>query len=95
MGKGWYKVANITKNQIKRRVEKLISSLEDIKEEVANLQFEVEDESQNVEPYEGKDDLTPQQEERQEWLDDSASILDDQIYELETIIEALEDITLE
>lgn len=87
-------MANITKNQIKSRVKKILEVLEEQRDLLEELKDEVENESYDIEPYDGKDDLTDSQYERQEWLDDSASILDDQIYELETIIEALEDITL-
>lgn len=85
-------MANITKNQIRRRIQKMIEVLEEQRNLLEELKDEVENESYDIEPYEGKDDLTPQQEERQEWLDDCASQLDDQISNLEDLISNLEEI---
>jgi len=48
--------------------------------------MDVEEESENIEPYDGKDDLTPQQEERQEYLSDLN-------YELSEQMDALEELT--
>ena len=78
-------MANITKTQIRKRtkelydrIQKLIDGeLSDIKCELESLKDEVEEESSNIEPYEGFNDLTPEQEERQEWLESATSSLDD------------------
>jgi len=88
-------MANITKTQVKKRVEKLVALLEDIKDQIGDLLMEVEDEVDNIEPYEGKDDLTPQQEERQEWFEEKRDTLEEQHCNLEEIISYLEEITLE
>ena len=65
MGKGVV-MANITKNQIKARLRKIIDELENQKMLLEELKDEVENESCEIEPYEGKDELTEQQEERQD-----------------------------
>lgn len=52
----------MTRKQIKIQIAK-------IREMIYDLRMEVEETYESIEPYEGKDDLTPQQEERQEWLD--------------------------
>lgn len=78
-------MASITKTQIKKRkaelydrIQNLIDGeLADIKSDLESLKDEIEDESSNIEPYEGYNDLTPEQEERQEWLDSATSVLDD------------------
>ena len=46
----------------------------------------------DIEPYDGKDDLTPQQEERQEWLDETASQVEEAATNLEQAEDALDSI---
>ena len=67
----------MTRTQIKSIITKIVDELD-------TLKMEVEETSEEIEPYEGKDELTFQQEERQEWLDDL-------VYDLETIIDTLEE----
>lgn len=83
-------MANITKTQIKRRLEKLIQGLYDIKEELSDLQCEIEEESESIEPYENKWELTPQQEERQEWLNETSETISNQVDNLDDLISELE-----
>lgn len=85
-------MANITKKQIKSRINKIKELIENARLELDELKDDVEYEIDCIEPYDGKDDLTPQQEERQEWLEDTHSTLDDQVYSLEEIISYLEEI---
>ena len=73
----------MTKTQIRAKLKKLLDQLGDIKAELYDLQSEVQDTRDNIEPYEGCYDLTPEQEERQEWLDDLDSSLDTVISNLE------------
>lgn len=63
----------------KREIKK---ELENIADEVKALADEVEAERDLIEPYEGKDDLTEQQEERYDWLDDLCVYLYDLANEL-------------
>ena len=81
----------MTKTQIRAKLKKLLEQLGDIKAELYDLQYEVEDTRDNIEPYEGADDLTPEQEERQEWLDDLDSSHDTVISNLEDAECELED----
>ena len=53
----------MTKTQIKAQISK-------IRDLILELKDEVEITIDDIEPYDGKDDLTPQQEERQEWLEE-------------------------
>ena len=69
--------------ELRDKLELLVSELED-------LQGDLENESSEIEPYEGKDDLTPQQEERQEWLDESASNVEQAINEVNEALDSLE-----
>lgn len=77
-------MAELTKTQIKNRVKTLLEKLESIKEELTELKDNVENESYSMEPHEGKDELTPAQEKRQEWLDNVSSALDDLIDYMDT-----------
>lgn len=86
-------MANITKNQIKSRLKKILEVLGEQRDLLEELKDEVESESYDIEPYEGKDDLTDSQYERQEWLDDCSSQIDDQLSTLDDVISCLEDIT--
>ena len=67
-------MANLTKTQVKSKVQKLYDKIMDIEAKLEDLQSDVEFERDEIEPYENKDDLTEQQEERQEWLDNAATI---------------------
>lgn len=66
----------MTKTQIKKRLETILNYIQDLHEDV-------EEARDSIEPYEGKEDLTDQQEERYEWLDELASQLEDAYSSLE------------
>ena len=66
----------MTKTQIKKRLGTILNYIQD-------LYDEVEEARDGIEPYEGKEDLTDQQEERYEWLDELASQLEDACDNLE------------
>lgn len=85
-------MANLTKTQIKKRIGELLDKMIDLKYELENLYDEVEEEINNIEPYEGKDDLTPQQEERQQWLEDTNYTIDSAKLELEESISSLKEV---
>lgn len=78
---------------VKRAVElgNKIDTL-DILTMIEDLQADVEEERDNIEPYENKDDLTQQQEERYEKLDNLASELEDIKDSLEELRDRLTDI---
>lgn len=59
-------------NQVKRKVGA-------IREMILDLLADVEETRDNIEPYEDKDDLTDQQQERYDWLDDCATALQDSL----------------
>jgi len=82
----------MTKTQVKAKLRKLLEQLGDVRAELDDLKCEVEETSESIEPYDTYNDLTPEQEERQEWMDNVASELDTLIdsidtYELEGIAE--------
>ena len=83
-------MANITKNQIKKRLREILETLEKAKDLVFNLSVDVEEERDNIEPYDNKDDLTPQQEERQEYLSDLVDALEEQGSALEDVANELD-----
>lgn len=67
----------MTKSQAKSKIVQILEALESVKDIVDDLASEAEETADDIEPYEGKDDLTEAQEERQEWFGDLASILYD------------------
>lgn len=83
------KITTLTKRAIEMGEQldnlDLIARLDD-------LQSEVEEERDNIEPYEGKYELTPAQEERQYKLDNLANAIDDIKYQLEELRDRLLDI---
>ena len=81
-------MADLTKNQIRARLKKIAELLEQGRDLLEELQSDTQQEADNVEPYEGKDDITPAQEERAEYLQDTAD-------QLETITDDLADILAE
>ena len=83
-------MANITKNQIKKRLREIIALLEQAKEFVNDLSIDVEEEKDNIEPYDNKDDLTPQQEERQDYLSELFDTLDTQSDNIDDITSELD-----
>lgn len=59
------------KNKIYEQLQKIYEMLEDAQSELENLREEAEETIDEIEPYDGADDLTPEQEERQEWFDET------------------------
>lgn len=65
------------KDEAKKRASKLLAKLQDLQAEFEELKYDLEGAAEEVEPYEGRDELTQAQEERVEWFEDVASALDD------------------
>ena len=85
-------MANITKNQVKARLKKIVEMLEEVKGLIDDLAYEVQEESDNIEPYGDKWELTEQQEERQEYLTDLASDLETESENLDEVRSNLDDL---
>lgn len=83
-------MANITKNQIKKRLREIVALLEQAKDLVNDLSIDVEEEKDNIEPYDNKDELTPQQEERQDYLNELFDTLDTQSDNIDDITSELD-----
>ena len=66
----------MTKTQIKKKLGTILKY-------IRSLHSEVEDVRDSIEPYEDKEDLTNQQQEKYEWLDELASQLEDAYNNLE------------
>lgn len=73
----------MNKTEIRKRLRELLEKLDCLKADFEDLKNDVDCASGDIEPYEGRNDLTPQQEERQEWLEDLSYNLDD-IIDLDT-----------
>lgn len=67
----------MTKTQLKKRLQDAIDALQLVQETLEEIENEATETAEEIEPYEGKDDLTTQQEERREWFENVASILCD------------------
>lgn len=76
-------MATFTKKQFKKRIEELKEKLQDLRLEFEDLQSDLETESGDIEPYEGRNDLTSLQMERQEWLDNTASTIEETVSRLQ------------
>lgn len=66
----------MTKTQAEKAVRLLVQKIEEAMSMLEDLKNEVEETAENIEPYENKDDLTPQQEERLEWFEELGEALD-------------------
>lgn len=82
----------MTKTQIRAIVDKIKDELFNAGWKIKDLQSDVEEESENIEPYEGRNELTPQQEERQEWLENASETLEQAINDFDELISTLEEI---
>ena len=67
----------MTKTQIRKQVRELKERYESLIADLEELRDEVEDTVDNIEPYGDRYDLTQAQEERQEWLEDVVSAMND------------------
>lgn len=76
----------MTKTQVKVRLREILASVGDLRDLIEELQSDVQDVVDEIEPYEGKDELTEAQAERQEWFEEVGNVLeeaDDKLSELE------------
>lgn len=78
------------KNQLESRKAIILEKLEEIRDLMSDLRDEAEETLNEIEPYEGKDDLTPAQEERQDWFDSQREALDNAIDDIDNIVSNLE-----
>ena len=68
-------MANLTKTQARKRIAQLREKLSDLRLEFEELQSDLEMESSDICEYEGRNELTELQQERQEWLDNTVNSL--------------------
>ena len=76
-------MANLTKTQARKRIAQLREKLSDLRLEFEELQSDLEMESSDICKYEGRNELTELQQERQEWLDNTASTIEDTVNSLQ------------
>ena len=81
----------MTKTQVRAKLKSLLERLGDLRAELDDLKCEVEETAESIEPYEGKNELTYEQEERKDWLDSVASELEDLVQNIESSEWELED----
>ena len=58
----------MNKEEAKKSIRAIIETAESLREELIMLDIQAYDEYMAVEPYEGMDELTPAQDELQEWF---------------------------
>ena len=85
-------MANLTKTQLIKRTQELREKLDDLFSQLDDLMCEAEDERDSIEPYDGKDDLTPAQEERQEWFESACDSLDSARNSVEDALSSLDEV---
>lgn len=67
----------MTKTQAKSQLKKILDTLATLTSDLENLQCDVEETIDCIEPYEGCNELTAEQEERQEWFEELQSMLEE------------------
>lgn len=82
----------MTKTQVKNQLKKLIERLEDLRGDLEMLGDDAQETAYDIEPYDGKDELTEQQEERQDWMNETADAISEQVSNLEDVISNLDDL---
>ena len=80
----------MTKSEAKKLVRELLSKVWELKDATEDLAAEVDDTYNGIEPYEGRDELTTEQEERQEWFSELSDKLNEAVSALETIDDDLD-----
>ena len=80
----------MTKSEAKKLVRELLSKVWELKDATEDLAAEVDDTYNEIEHYEGRDELTTAQEERQEWFSELSDKLNEAVSALETIDDDLD-----
>jgi len=80
----------MTKTQIKSELNEIIEMLNKAQERLDTLSYDVEEARDSIEPYENRNELTDQQQERYEWLDEALDTINDKANDLTDIISDLE-----
>ena len=81
----------MTKNEAKKWIREILEKVAELRETADDLNNEAEYTCDEIEPYEGRDELTPAQEERQEWFRELTDKLSDAVSSLDTIESDLEE----
>ena len=80
----------MTKTQVKRRLAKIIEMLNEAQSQLDELAYDMEETIDSIEPYENKDELTEQQEERLVWFEENKDTVSDTANDLTDLISNLE-----
>ena len=81
----------MTKNEAKKWIREILEKVAELRETADDLNNEAEYTYDEIEPYEGRDELTPAQEVRQEWFRELTDKLGDAVSSLDTIESDLEE----
>lgn len=81
----------MTETQWKKRLKELAEKCRVMYYEMEEAKDDLSADYDDIVPYEGRDELTAQHEEKQEWLDNIASEIDDGMSSLDYLVENLEE----
>lgn len=80
----------MTKTEAKKKLKEIGSLIEQALDLLSDLGYEVSDTIDEIEPYEGREELTEQQEERKEWFEGLQDEIDEIDYNLESATETIQ-----
>lgn len=81
----------MTKKQIRTEIEYRKGWLANVADYLESLIMKIDDTISEIEPYEGRSELTEAQEEREQWLQNVSDFLNDKLDDLRNIVDTLED----
>jgi len=83
---------NMNKKELKKQLGIVTAKIADIKEELEGIRDEAQETCDSIEPYENRNDLTQQQQERQEWFENAISMIEEHMDALESAADAMQEL---
>lgn len=81
----------MTKSEAKKGIRAILEKVAELSDATEDLATEVDDSYNEIEPYEGRNELTSAQEERQEWFSELSDTLNEVARALEIIDDELDE----
>lgn len=81
----------MTKSEAKKGIRAILEKVAELSDATEDLATEVDDTYNEIEPYEGRNELTPAQEERKEWFRELSDTLNQVARALEIIDDELDE----
>ena len=79
----------MTKSEAKKGIQAILEKVAELSDAMEDLVTESDDTYNEIEPYEGRNELTTEQEERQEWFSELSDTLNEVARALEIIDDEL------